>query len=41
MLHFFVGIALIVALYFLNKEEVDHVIKAILEIIRKGRRNSD
>lgn len=40
MLHF-IGGALISAVYFLNKEEVDHVVKSIVEIIKNGRRNSD
>ncbi len=41
MFYFTVGIIFIVAIYFLNKEDVDHVIKSIVEIIKKGRRNSD
>lgn len=41
MFHFIVGLILIVAIYSLNKKDIDHVIKSIVEIIKKGRRNSD
>ena len=40
MLHF-IGGALISAVYFLNKEEVDNVVLSIFEIIKNGRRNCE
>ena len=35
------GLGLMALIYVLNREDVDHVVNSIIEIIKNGRRNSD